>query len=1213
MQKTKRILNLIALIVFLMSNFLTPISYATSDLSISWVEWNESDGSYVWTEQGTQDFLASTSEWQTWEALEWQEDEQNDDSVSSWTEWNGSEEFSNDSETPIDSSSNPKNDDNDGNIEKPEPRDEVIENSSLDLLKDTIDNISTNPDDNTEPTQSPENNEQDGRENENSIKNSENDIPESENDETVGIESEEIYWTWEYEWVKVEVYAATWLFESWTILTIEPVIEEKLEQVKEVLSWEVEMVDDKEDQTVIAFDITFRNPATQEEIQPKNWTVQVTFNYEENENLVQAEEDEEQEIKVYHLNDKDEEWEKIEEITWSKVEEIIINKEWTEENKIVVEVDNFSIYVVGNISLKSLNEWDLVEITYNTNWWIFWDWGNQKSIQYIFHAPVWWPEYSHTPNISDDWVQNWNYNNNLNTDAHVVSIPWAKKLKITIKHGTESTSYDWVSMWLWSHPYYKAGNNYSSSIIWTGWRLWWTTSTLTTNVYIVDWDTVTFSFKSDWSVNYYWYYAIIEDIWRYSTDETMENPTKEWYWFVWWAEEWSTELYDISQWLPSNNTLYAVRKENKNIKYNANGWYFKIWDTTTDEVDVGYLVQGNFEYEPVMNLQFPNRITEDIEEQSWWMFAWWYTTEWEASTQTTEWLWQVTDSTENNMVVYAKWLPFNDISIMDWEQVWFTIMDRNLWAESISYWNDLDGMGYYYQWWNNYWFSSNSGAIIKTSSERVDVSWYWPDNYYSSDTFITNTSWDLSNNKNLWWWTWDSLKTRWEWTDEDRQWPCPVGYHIPSILERKFAYNVRYNSSERSTDENSDLKNFIKDFQLPFAGDRSYSNWNVINQGTYGYYLSSSPLPNSVNVYYTLYMYNGWSFSTQYSGYPGNGYSVRCFKNLPKTKKIQYFTETWEKITEYNLDWWNSIPYINSHHDERMWYEYLGWFESWSNEWFDFTQDVARSVSLYERRINIEWITEADTAKLLNWKKFNSAIKTLASWAIVAYEEFDYEIKWIERSENLPQWVNKKLISSEDSESPIFAWYDTESQKIKYYTKAHEVYMNEDSSYMYSKLRNLNSINLEEFKTDYVKNMDWMFYYSCSSIDGLNLDFRNLNLSNVTSMANMFNSFLYQWSWANNITINFSNTDLNNVTNVNQMFYYSFAYAQNVSWVTIDFSEADMRSVTNMGYMFEYSFENAQNVSWVTIDFSEVFQKQIWKVHIICLICLPIILRMQKV
>ena len=52
-------------------------------------------------------------------------------------------------------------------------------------------------------------------------------------------ESKEIYWTWEYEWVKVEVYAQTWLFARWTELTIEPVVEEKLEAVQEVLlSWE---------------------------------------------------------------------------------------------------------------------------------------------------------------------------------------------------------------------------------------------------------------------------------------------------------------------------------------------------------------------------------------------------------------------------------------------------------------------------------------------------------------------------------------------------------------------------------------------------------------------------------------------------------------------------------------------------------------------------------------------------------------------------------------------------------------------------------------------------------------------------------------------------------------------------------------------------------------------------------------------------------------
>jgi surface protein len=73
------------------------------------------------------------------------------------------------------------------------------------------------------------------------------------------------------------------------------------------------------------------------------------------------------------------------------------------------------------------------------------------------------------------------------------------------------------------------------------------------------------------------------------------------------------------------------------------------------------------------------------------------------------------------------------------------------------------------------------------------------------------------------------------------------------------------------------------------------------------------------------------------------------------------------------------------------------------------------------------------------------------------------------------------LISTDDSETPILAWYDAETQKIKYYTKAENIYMNEDSSYMFYYLRNLNSLDLDEFKTDYVINMSRMFGYTCSN------------------------------------------------------------------------------------------------------------------------------------
>ena len=93
----------------------------------------------------------------------------------------------------------------------------------------------------------------------------------------------------------------------------------------------------------------------------------------------------------------------------------------------------------------------------------------------------------------------------------------------------------------------------------------------------------------------------------------------------------------------------------------------------------------------------------------------------------------------------------------DWEN-WITIADKNLWATTV--WNIWDTLseancGKHYQRWNNYWFPLTWS--VTTSSTAVDTSWYWPWNYYSSSTFITNTSWDWSSQQNdnlRWWETW---------------------------------------------------------------------------------------------------------------------------------------------------------------------------------------------------------------------------------------------------------------------------------------------------------------------------------------------------------------------------------------------------------------------------------------------------------------------------
>lgn len=89
---------------------------------------------------------------------------------------------------------------------------------------------------------------------------------------------------------------------------------------------------------------------------------------------------------------------------------------------------------------------------------------------------------------------------------------------------------------------------------------------------------------------------------------------------------------------------------------------------------------------------------------------------------------------------------------------WLTIADKNLWATVVyEQWDTKSeaNCGYSYQRWNNHWFSYGVRPE-KTSTTLVDASWYWPWNYYSSDTFIIadgqSYDWSSVENRNLRWW-----------------------------------------------------------------------------------------------------------------------------------------------------------------------------------------------------------------------------------------------------------------------------------------------------------------------------------------------------------------------------------------------------------------------------------------------------------------------------
>ena len=136
-------------------------------------------------------------------------------------------------------------------------------------------------------------------------------------------------------------------------------------------------------------------------------------------------------------------------------------------------------------------------------------------------------KYSHTPNVTDDGIQNGNYANNLSLND-VVTIPGASSLHVKLKYAGESENYDYVCVWEGDHPDYTAYNNNSSALSINGKKKFGGT-TGTTIEFDVTGNTATFGYRSDSSGcgNGYGYYAEITGIGgglKITNRSTTETP-----------------------------------------------------------------------------------------------------------------------------------------------------------------------------------------------------------------------------------------------------------------------------------------------------------------------------------------------------------------------------------------------------------------------------------------------------------------------------------------------------------------------------------------------------------------------------------------------------------------------------------------------------------------------------------------------------------------
>ena len=192
---------------------------------------------------------------------------------------------------------------------------------------------------------------------------------------------------------------------------------------------------------------------------------------------------------------------------------------------------------------------------------------------------------------------------------------------------------------------------------------------------------------------------------------------------------------------------------------------------------------------------------------------------------------------------------------------------------------------------------------------------------------------------------------------------------------------------------------------------------------------------------------------------------------------------------------------------------------------------------------------------------------------IRSFETTTNKVKHFKKSSTPPATtVNAKNIEDEDSDYEIKLWLDPTDKTAYYYAETEKVYLNENSSGMFSDVSSLTTLDLSNFDTSKVTSMANMFIF----MSGLtSLDLSNFDTSKVTSMANMF-------IFMSGLTsLDLSSFDTSKVTDMSCMFFGMF------NLTTLDLSNFNTSKVTNMWRMF-YDMSSLTSLNISNFNTSEV-------------------------
>lgn len=154
---------------------------------------------------------------------------------------------------------------------------------------------------------------------------------------------------------------------------------------------------------------------------------------------------------------------------------------------------------------------------------------------------------------------------------------------------------------------------------------------------------------------------------------------------------------------------------------------------------------------------------------------------------------------------------------------------------------------------------------------------------------------------------------------------------------------------------------------------------------------------------------------------------------------------------------------------------------------------------------------------------------------------------------NVPENVTTTDYSVNKSGS-VLGWLDGNTYYISSLESGKKVIANQDASFMFNNLANLESITFgNSFNTQNVTNMNSMFY---TSKNLTSLDLSSFNTTNVTNMNSMF----YKCEALTSLTFD-ENFNTSNVQSMRGMFAY-------LNFASLDLSSFDMSSLTDMITMF---------------------------------------------